>query len=346
MTENALRLLAPCQGETVYLYCDAARRYLETEDFLQPGLVGRCRGTAMWDSAKPVLLLWETDTKPCTFRVAYGTEEEWQADAPHSFTTAETSAELWNLYKASAYRWQVEALFDDGTLQRAEGCFSTADLGPRVITAEGLANARDIGGYMTAFGTRTKQGRIYRSACYTRQELQDGTVELTQAGADTLIHGLGIRTEIDIRNRYIEQSPLSSPMQIIRHEILQYGGLLTAPENYIAALDTLADGSLYPVILHCWGGADRTGTLCLCIESILCYSDKVLINDFEYTSFSILGIRDKTETREPWDNVGMQELFEAFSAYEGDSIAARCLAYLRAKGLREETVAAIRRNMT
>ncbi|MFQ6048810.1 MAG: tyrosine-protein phosphatase, partial [Phycisphaerae bacterium] len=67
----------------------------------------------------------------------------------------------------------------------------------RWLLLEGLANARDLGGYPTEDGRSVRWGLLYRSAALN---------SLTEAGCEGFA-GLGIRTVIDLRNR-LSPSPL------------------------------------------------------------------------------------------------------------------------------------------
>ncbi len=62
---------------------------------------------------------------------------------------------LCNLKIAAAYRWKCED---------KSGEFSTEDIAPRLLKVDEVPNVRDLGGRMTSFGVRVKQGRIYRTA--------------------------------------------------------------------------------------------------------------------------------------------------------------------------------------
>ena len=57
--------------------------------------------------------------------------------------------------------------------------------------------------------------------------------------------------------------------------------------------ETLADKSMYPLYGHCWGGADRAGTLFFLLENLLGVPYKDAILDYELTSLSIWRTRTR-----------------------------------------------------
>lgn len=54
---------------------------------------------------------------------------------------------------------------------------------------------------------------------------------------------------------------------------------------------SLANYDNYPVYMHCWGGADRTGTVAFMVEGLCGVSEEDLAIDLEQTAFSMFGNR-------------------------------------------------------
>jgi hypothetical protein len=77
----------------------------------------------------------------------------------HSSEQRRRHAEVDSLEIAREWEWTVS----DGT-ETATGRFRTEDQGPRLIRINGVANARDIGGWIGLGGRRIKQGLLFRSA--------------------------------------------------------------------------------------------------------------------------------------------------------------------------------------
>lgn len=139
----------------------------------------------------------------------------------------------------------------------------------RVLTWDGLHNARDLGGHPTPKG-QTRFGRVVRSECLGR---------LTSAGLAAL-RKYGIATVIDLRSPVElrgEASPLSedpgyrnlpvledadmervaainSVDEVYRYMVEHRGGALAEALRLVAY-------SPWPVLVHCKAGKDRTGVV-------------------------------------------------------------------------------------
>ena len=101
-----------------------------------------------------------------------------------------------------------------------------------------------------------------------------------------------------------------------------------------------ANEANYPILFHCWGGADRTGTVALLLEALLGADAEQLAYDYELTSLSVWGPR----TRGSQD---YQELLAALGEFgrAGDSINAHVEKYLLSIGVTAGEIGAIRRQL-
>ena len=117
---------------------------------------------------------------------------------------------------------------------------------------------------------------------------------------------LGIRTDLDLRQPEengtgnITESPLGSDVNWINIPITGYEANIETGNNAVnlsymkrfkSAMAVFSDINNYPVYLHCWGGADRTGTVAFMLEGLSGASEEDLAIDYELTSFSPLGSR-------------------------------------------------------
>jgi protein-tyrosine phosphatase len=139
----------------------------------------------------------------------------------------------------------------------------------RHIQLDGVYNLRDIGGYPTVDGRRTRWSTLYRSACLYQLEL-DGQQWLLEAGLRTIID-LRDREEVARRPNVFDGSTQLTyrrmpfwdeppPSDLVpdvrlgyRRELDQLGQRLAELVKLLAAPDTL------PALIHCAGGKDRTG---------------------------------------------------------------------------------------
>ena len=337
-----LKILTPKKEETVYPYGEEVRAYLLDEDYMKEDLVRTHKKTPVFDSAVPITLSWQCDGEAKEFLLAYGTREEAESGSLHRVTLSESIYGLTNLLKGTEYFFSVTAFYPDGTEEVASSSFFTTTLGPRVISVDGICNVRDMGGYTARSGKTTRQGRIYRSMRFDTTDKP-----LSDIGRKTLISELGIKTELDLRYesmvRESGQYPLGEEVTYINLPVGSYSSLEKGASSFVAALRVLTDETVFPLIFHCSGGADRGGVLAFCLGSILGYDDKTLLNDYEFTSFSAYHIRDKNIRVDAAG--GFFTVMEILSRYAGETLGDRCVSLLMANGLSAEEISAIRKNM-
>lgn len=199
-------------------------------------------------------------------------------------------ATLWNLLIGKTYFWRVRSGHEVSPPFR----FTTQDKPPRLIHVQGNTNFRDLGGYHTRDGRVVRQGMLYRCSEF------DTHLTLSEAGARTMVERLGIKTDLDLRGEAVgvrEKSELSD-YGVAWHllPITPYDEIFTSEEtrrNLARIFELLASGDVYPLAFHCWGGADRGGTLAFLIEALLGVDEADCIMDYEFTSMSIWGIRTR-----------------------------------------------------
>ena len=231
-----------------------------------------------------------------------------------------TSCAIYNLKKATAYYLKVVVTTEYGEKESNTINFSTIDKGPRVMKIDGIHNVRDLGGYNTASG-RTLQGLIYRGGALSPDNAYFPNVQLTEAGKKYMSETLKIKTDFDLRNAAQNKGLTESPIPGAVLEYYNADGYDTGianKETYRKIFAALSDKNRYPVYLHCTGGADRTGTVSFLFNALLGVSEKELIQDYEYTSFSIYGERNSKGGKYSFD-----KLLAAIKAYDGETLAAK-----------------------
>ena len=173
----------------------------------------------------------------------------------------------------------------------------------RHLKVEGTFNLRDIGGYETSDGHRTRWGTYLRS---------DALCELPSMSQQTLID-YGIRTVIDLRTpEETEHSPNSfaNSSDIKYHHRNAYGDnplprITNPPKSedgtqnlfniYAAMLDhkqpevfkilsTLADPDTMPVVVHCASGQDRAGRITALVLGIARVPKETIAYDYALSS--------------------------------------------------------------
>lgn len=190
-----------------------------------------------------------------------------------------------------------------------------AAVGSRHVVCDGAFNVRDLGGYPTADGSRTKLGTVYRA---------DG---LHRASADDVqrLGELGWRTVLDLRTlSELEHGEFRCPGTEVVHlpvlkETWDIAGVDhdTDPVEYLvdrylemldqgavafaSAFDILAAPGRRPVVFHCSAGKDRAGVLAALLLAAVGVADKIIAADYALSGTAICsgsstGTRGKTLT--------------------------------------------------
>jgi protein-tyrosine phosphatase len=177
----------------------------------------------------------------------------------------------------------------------------------RRIPFEGAVNFRDLGGYPTGKGRRTRWKRAYRA---------DNLAGLTEADLVRL-EALGLRTLIDFRlpmERRIspDRLPPGAPIRTVelgfipagtiemlalvkagtitqseveRRVIAQYRLLcVDHVEEYRQTFAIAADADNYPLLIHCTSGKDRTGFAVALLLIALGAPREIVLEDYDLTN--------------------------------------------------------------
>ncbi len=206
----------------------------------------------------------------------------------------------------------------------------------RWIDVEGSRNFRDIGGW-----TGLATGLVYRGAelnCRTDAKTFHNLLA-TRKGLCALAD-LGIRTDLDLRGRVECLRPDETPIPgatLFRCPSSAYTNMLKNAKNLAKAVRVFADRGNYPIYFHCYGGADRTGTLALVVEGLCGVAEEDLSIDYELTTFG-LSLRSRVD-KPYWFASAVAWL----KRLEGATLADKIAGYLvRDCGMTEAEIASIR----
>lgn len=316
---SVMELLTEKQREFINLYFAGIRpdtiEWLHRENKELPDYSIEKRG---------VTFVWETDAPVSVFELS----ENEDFENAMRVETAEKSVMIENLKIATKYYWRVN--------DSAAASFSTEDIAPRIIRAEGVYNIRDIGGWVTEEGRRIKQGLIYRGSYMN---------EITEEGIKVLKDTIGIKTDIDLRKEMIgemDASPLGDTVKFCLFPFEHnYKAFFT--EEQIEAtrevFELFADENNYPIFFHCYHGADRTGNIAYILNALLGMKYEDILLEFEMTSLGECGVR-----------YGFGENFEGFEQHlaeydENGDIRQGAVKFLLACGVSPETLEKIRGNL-
>ena len=162
----------------------------------------------------------------------------------------------------------------------------------RRIELDGVRNLRDVGGYPTHDGRRTRWRTVFRA---------DSPHRLTPEGRRALAH-LGVRSFIDLRRPsevalaayafdsdgltswavpLFDDEPPAGPRSLAAI----YGEILTQRGERLAAVfRALLTGR--PAVVHCTAGKDRTGVVVALLLAVVGVPDDVIAADYALTSAS------------------------------------------------------------
>ncbi|MEM6266644.1 MAG: tyrosine-protein phosphatase [Pseudomonadota bacterium] len=179
----------------------------------------------------------------------------------------------------------------------------------RIVTLEGGGNVRDLGGLPLGAGKQFAANQLYRASALC---------ELTPLGKSQFAE-LGLASVIDLREEYelaimdtrwMHDTPsavLHIPSAVPRERsntvagekfiakasahamrARKADGYRTKPQELSAAtramFECLADPSRSPVLVHCAGGADRTGVICAVLLMWLGADWQTALEDYLFTN--------------------------------------------------------------
>ena len=209
-----------------------------------------------------------------------------------TYTTSSESLSVYNLKIATSYYWTVSV---DGN-ESAVCAFETSDITPRNLYVDGITNVRDLGGRVTEGGNRTKQGLIFRCGRLNESSAETPVIEITEAGKNTMLNELGIKTEIDVRKSSdgevgaITSSPLGDDVHYFNCPMEWEGNtFMDNKEQLLRVFEILSMEESYPLIFHCNIGTDRTGMIAFLVNALLGVPEEELFKDYVFSNFGNIG---------------------------------------------------------
>ncbi len=286
-----IHVISPNEGQTVCLHTD-----MQTEFLLCNGNKGKNVSVDYLNLIKqreertfpnPVTVKWYTESGNSENTFLHLCERDDFSEYK-TYRAAFNEVQLVNLKLGQRYFWRV-CEEENGKVSFSDVfSFVTSDKTPRWILAQGLGNIRDIGGWNGYNGKKVKQGLVFRGC-----EMEfHYTIE--DSGRRVLAEELGIKTDLDLRGEAvgkIESSKIGESCNFALIPCAAYSDFLKDKETCKKIFTLFADESNYPFYIHCWGGADRTGTVIFLLSAILGVVCDDLFLDYELTSLSMWGER-------------------------------------------------------
>ena len=333
--EPSLMITSPA-GE-VFPYADAALHYL------QAGADANVSDYFIYmkNPNKAITLKWSLENSQAdSYLVEYSTSKELDGAISVSLSGNVNSLDLYNLFKASEYFVRITAYRGGEVIATADHSFTTTSLGPRVMSVDGIYNVRDLGGYPAEGGKTTLQGKLFRGGALYPVSVYD--CSLTDEGAKYMSETMGIKTEIDLRTPAesgVKGASLITGASLVYIPLGAYSDAYSSSavgsEAYRALFSTLANDNNYPIYYHCTGGADRTGTVSFLLNALLGVSEKELINDYEFTSFSAFNQRNSKTGEYSTYFIPFRKALDGF---EGDTLSEKTENYMLSIGVTEDEI--------
>ena len=302
-TVSAPRIQFPSEGDVLPLLNECQRQYFRTPlaerkiNFDDRGKRAALAKVTGW-KPKSVRIVW-TNSVPLLSRVEIRRIDSDEIVYSAVVTSNEVSVS--NLEIARDYVCSISTV--SGTSRRR---FATEDLAPRLLDAGNVVNARDLGGRMTRFGRRIRQGKIFRTAAFNAKSVRTIVTNATgivtnwipgkiQVDADDVgfwVDQMKVRTDLDFRGgdecRGMTGSPLGPRVKWVNIASGSYHWIdqteLTRT-NFARTFRVFLETNNYPIAMHCVSGQDRTGTVAYLLNALLGVDEEELSRDWETTAF-------------------------------------------------------------
>lgn len=187
----------------------------------------------------------------------------------------------------------------------------------RRIELDDVHNFRDLGGYPTEDGRRTRWRTLFRA---------DGLQRLRSASDVERVGGLGLRTVIDLRTDGERRRHGTFPEDVLparvhhlsivdltwgeagaadREDVVEFlvwgyrDILAQGAERLARAIELLAAADTLPAVFHCAVGKDRTGLLAALVLGSLGVGHEVIAADYALTADAMRRLEDWARTKQP-----------------------------------------------
>jgi len=185
----------------------------------------------------------------------------------------------------------------------------------RHVVLDGTTNFRDLGGYATADGRRTRWRHLFRADGLSRLSAEDRAV-MVELRLATVID-LRTRDEAETRGTFpVEEVPvryldlplmdvLPQPTDLAEwsessYVALRYLDMVTNSGTTLAtAIGALAEPDALPAVVHCSAGKDRTGVVSALVLAFLGVPDATIAEDYALSAAAMVHLFDRLRSEYP-----------------------------------------------
>lgn len=334
-TDDIITKIYPVNCE-VSIHTDKQAKYLESDyDKLPFGVKGEKESS----HPKAIEFQWVyNEEKTDKTEYILNISENEDMSTPLTYITSSETFSVFNLKIGMTYYWTISVGDEISQIYK----FTTSGTAPRNLYVDGVTNVRDIGGWITENGTRTKQGLVYRCARLNESEDNGSGVIITENGKNVMLNDLGIKTEIDVRRAEkgetggLTASVLGDTVKYFNFPMDHANDILNDnKEQIIKFFETLANQENYPMIIHCSVGCDRTGMLVFMVNALLGVSEENLIRDYMFSNFADVDNKRKVEI------LKSTAYYQVIMSSEGDTLSEKVYNCLEKFGVPSEDLDAV-----
>ena len=301
---------------------DEVARYLANTNYTETtaSVIGNYATDAALRNDQPAAVSVPLPIQTCYATLSLALNSSFEDAVTFTVGAGSVIYDVTNLLPEKTYYYKIEA---DGSIIANGTITTTGQL--RMMKADGIANMRDLGGWTNSDGNRIRYGKIFRGT-----ELAGGN-SYTASDADLamLKEQLNIGAEVDLRmNGDLASGTMSA--SAIDGASYYYANLSRWSEDALN-FDTAKFKGAFDLVLsalkadkaayfHCIFGADRTGCFAMLLEGLLGLPVDQIYKDYELTSFSSAGLREKT---------GIDHKLQYINALQGSSLQEKFYNYWR-----------------
>ena len=177
-----------------------------------------------------------------------------------------------------------------------------------------------------------------------RKRFAPGKRRFTDEEVARILKVYGIRSDIDLRSDDecygMTGSPLGPTVTWFHYSYRAYSGAFTEEGLAInkKVFDVFMDDKNYPLIFHCIGGADRTGTVAMLLEALLGVPEEELWRDYLTTGF--VGV-----VSDPPHKKSFGDAVKKLKEYPGETLADKAEAFFLKLGFTKDDVQRLRERL-